>query len=77
MISSRRSSLTLLIQGENDIRCPMEQAEQMYTALNHFGCEVELLRLNNCNHGAQVGGEPALRRYRMDALKNWFNKHIK
>ncbi len=68
---------TLLIQGENDIRCPMEQAEQMYTALNHFGCEVELLRLKNCNHGAQVGGEPALRRYRMDALKNWFNKHIK
>jgi dipeptidyl aminopeptidase/acylaminoacyl peptidase len=67
---------TLLIQGENDIRCPMEQAEQMYAALQHHGCRVELLRLNNCSHGAQVGGDPALRRFRMDALKDWFRQYI-
>jgi len=75
--ASRCSTPTLLIQGENDIRCPMEQAEQMFTALQHHGCEVELLRLANCNHGAQVGGDPALRRYRMDAMKDWFKRHIK
>ncbi len=68
---------TLLIQGEDDIRCPMEQAEQMYAALEHHGCEVELLRLKNCTHGAQVGGDPALRRYRMDAMKKWFGRYIK
>lgn len=73
----RCTTPTLLIQGENDIRCPMEQAEQMYAALEHHGCEVELLRLKNCSHGAQVGGDPALRRYRMDAMKDWFARYIK
>lgn len=67
---------TLLIQGENDIRCPMEQAEQLYTILKRNGCEVELLRLANCNHALQIAGPPALRRVRMDALKGWFDKHI-
>ncbi len=67
---------TLLIQGEQDIRCPMEQAEQMYAALEHHGCTVELLRLDECSHGAQVGGKPELRRFRMDAIKAWFKTYI-
>ncbi len=67
---------TLLIQGENDIRCPMEQAEQMYVALNRGGCTVELLRLQNCNHGLELMGPPALRRYRMNAMIDWFDRHI-
>jgi dipeptidyl aminopeptidase/acylaminoacyl peptidase len=67
---------TLLIQGENDVRCPMEQAEQFYTVLKHNGCEAELLRLNNCNHAAQMFGPPPLRRVRMDAMKDWFARHI-
>jgi len=67
---------TLLIQGENDIRCPMEQAEQFFTALEHHGCTTELIRLKNCNHGAQLGGRPALRRYRMDVMKDWFARFI-
>lgn len=68
---------TLLLQGENDIRCPMEQAEQLYAALTQHGCETEFIRMKNCNHGAQIGGRPSLRRFRMDALKDWFGRHIK
>ena len=68
---------TLLLQGEDDIRCPMEQAEQFYTALVEHGCEAEFIRMKGCNHGAQIGGRPALRRFRMNALKDWFNRHIK
>ena len=67
---------TLLLQGENDIRCPMEQAEQYYTALTQHGCEAEFIRMRNCNHGAQVLGRPALRRFRMNVLKEWFDRHI-
>ena len=66
---------TLLIQGEDDLRCPMEQAEQMFVALKLAGCEVELLRLR-CSHGAQLVGTPPLRRYRMDAIRDWFARHI-
>ncbi len=68
---------TLLLQGEDDIRCPMEQAEQLYAALEHHGCEVELIRMKNCNHGAQVGGRTQLRRFRMDVMKDWFARHIR
>jgi dipeptidyl aminopeptidase/acylaminoacyl peptidase len=67
---------TLVIQGENDVRCPMEQAEQLYAVLKRAGCEAEFLRLSGCNHGLQVMGPPHLRRARMDALTDWFERHI-
>ena len=67
---------TLLIQGENDIRCPMQQAEEFYTALRHAGCDVELLRLQNCSHALQVTGPPPLRRYRMHAMHEWFDRYL-
>ena len=67
---------TLLIQGENDIRCPMEQAEQMFSIIHHAGCEVEFLRLANCSHGLEIFGPPALRIARMDAMLEWFERHI-
>ena len=67
---------SLLIQGENDIRCPMQQAEELYAALKHAGCEAELLRLQNCSHGLELIGPPPLRRYRMNALIDWFDRHI-
>ena len=67
---------TLLIQGETDVRCPMEQAEQMYTVLKRHGCTVELLRLSNCSHGPQLLGPPALRRTRMNAIREWFDRFV-
>jgi len=68
---------TLLIQGENDIRCPMEQAEQMYQTIRATDCPVELLRLNSCSHGLELVGPPPLRRYRMDAMIEWFDRYVK
>ena len=67
---------TLLLQGENDIRCPMEQAEQFFAKLHHHGCDVVLVPMKRCSHGEQVSGRPALRRFRMDALRDWFDTHI-
>jgi dipeptidyl aminopeptidase/acylaminoacyl peptidase len=67
---------TLLIQGEADVRCPMEQAEQLYTVLRRSGCAVELLRLRGCNHGLHVAGPPPLRRARMAAMREWFDRYV-
>jgi dipeptidyl aminopeptidase/acylaminoacyl peptidase len=67
---------TLLIQGEADVRCPMEQAEQLYTVLRRNGCTVELLRLRGCNHGLHIAGPPPLRRARMAALREWFDRFV-
>jgi len=68
---------TLLLQGEDDIRCPMEQAEQFYSALKDNGCEVELVRMKKCNHGGQIRGRGALRRFRLDVMRDWFDRHLR
>ena len=68
---------TLLIQGESDLRCPMEQAEQLYAVLRQNGCEVELLRLKDCCHGQELYGSPALRRLRLAVFKDWFGRYIR
>ena len=68
---------TLLLQGENDIRCPMEQGEQMFAKLKHHGCEVEFVPMQRCSHGEQMFGRPALRRFRMNVMREWFDRHIR
>lgn len=68
---------TLLIQGEDDVRCPMAEAEQLFAVLKHNGCEAELLRLKNCSHTLEIYGPPPLRRARMDAIKDWFGRHLR
>ena len=72
----RVTTPTLLIQGEEDRRCPMEQAEQYYTALHRAGCTVELFRLGHCSHATEIVGSPHLRRARMDAVKDWLARHL-
>lgn len=67
---------TLLIQGNQDIRCPVTQADELFYALQHFGCQAELIHLENCNHGGQLRGRTALRRYRMSVMRGWFDQHI-
>lgn len=67
---------TLLIQGEEDVRCPMEQAEQLFAVLKYNGCKVELLRLKGCNHALETYGPPPLRRARMNAIKDWFGRYL-
>ena len=73
----RRRTLVLLISEENDVRYPMEQVEQLYLVLNRNGCGVELPRLANCNHALRITGRPALRPMQMDALQNWFERHVR
>lgn len=68
---------TLLLQGQDDVRCPISQAEEYFSALKHYGCEVELIRMKKCNHGMQVGGRPSLRRFRMNSIRDWFDRHIR
>jgi dipeptidyl aminopeptidase/acylaminoacyl peptidase len=65
---------TLLVQGENDHRCPPEQSEQFYTTLKVNGCPVEMLRLPGSPHGGAITGAPVLRRAQNAALLEWVKK---
>ncbi len=68
---------TLLMQGNQDVRCPITQADELFYSLQHYGCKAELIHLERCNHGEQLRGRISLRRYRMSAMRDWFDQHIK
>lgn len=67
---------TLMVQGENDWRCPPEQTEQFYTRLKVAGCKVEMLRLPLSAHGATIRGNLSVRTAHNDALLDWMNRYV-
>ncbi|QSO49099.1 S9 family peptidase [Alicyclobacillus mengziensis] len=66
----------LLLHSENDLRCPMEQAEQFYTAIKRRGGEVELFRIPNASHGLSRNGKPKLRQERLQAIFGYINDRL-
>lgn len=70
------SAPILLIHSENDFRCPIEQSEQLFTALKRRGADVELLRFSEADHGLSRVGPPRLRVARLEAIVDWFRQHL-
>jgi dipeptidyl aminopeptidase/acylaminoacyl peptidase/uncharacterized protein GlcG (DUF336 family) len=66
----------LMIHSENDLRTPMCEAEQFYTALKVLGRNVVLLRYPNENHELSRSGEPWHRIHRLEAIVNWFVEYL-
>lgn len=66
----------LLLHSENDLRCPIEQAEQFYTAVKMNGGETELLRIPNASHGLSRNGKPKLRIERLQAIFGYINDRL-
>ena len=67
---------TLMVQGENDYRCPAEQSEQFYTILRANGCVAEMLRFSNSSHGGAITGSLPVRRAHREALLGWMDKYL-
>ncbi len=67
---------TLLLHGEADDRCPLNQGEQFFNTLLEVGCETEFVRYPNCSHGFISTGPP---KYRVDVLTRqlaWFRHYL-
>ena len=67
----------LLLHAENDYRCPIEQAEQMYMALKMRRCQVELVRIPNASHSLANTPAPRHRVARWRLAKEWYEGHFK
>ena len=66
----------LLIHSEEDWRCPIEQAEQFFSAIKRLGnAEVELLRFPGEGHELSRSGRPDRRVMRLEAILGWFEAH--
>jgi dipeptidyl aminopeptidase/acylaminoacyl peptidase len=66
----------LILHSENDFRCPIEQAEQLYAVLVDRGVEVELLRFPGESHELSRSGTPSLRKARFEAILDWHGRHL-
>jgi len=66
----------LIIHSEQDLRCNIEQAEQLFAALKYLGREVLFVRFEGQSHGLSRGGHPKLRLERLRHIMNWFEKHL-
>jgi len=60
---------------EEDHRCPMDQAEQVYNALHKLGVETELIRYPKEPHGMSRDGGPLHRVDRLQRIIGWFERH--
>jgi dipeptidyl aminopeptidase/acylaminoacyl peptidase len=68
---------TLFIHSDEDYRCWIAEAIQMFTSLKYFGVESRLVILKGENHDLSRSGKPKNRITRLREITNWFNKYLK
>ena len=66
----------LILHSENDYRCPVEQAEQLFIALKYKKKETEFVRFPAADHNLSRTGKPNLRVERLKHLTGWFDKYL-
>jgi len=67
----------LIIHSEQDLRCNIEQAEQMFVMLKALGKKVEMVRFPEEPHGLSRHGRPDRRVARLEWLRKWFDRYLK
>ncbi len=68
---------TMLITGEEDYRCPIEQAEQFYVALKLNKVPAELVRYQGDNHEHARSGLPKNMIDRLEIKLKWFDRFLR
>ncbi len=66
----------LILHSEQDLRCNVEQAEQLFGALKYLGREVLFVRFEGQSHGLSRSGHPKLRLERLRLIVGWFEKYL-
>jgi dipeptidyl aminopeptidase/acylaminoacyl peptidase len=66
----------LIIHSEEDHRCPIEQAEQVFIALKRLRRTTQFVRFPGENHELSRSGKPKHRRERLERILGWFQKYL-
>ncbi len=67
----------LLLQAENDYRCPIDQGEQMLSVLRVRRQIVELIRFPNASHVIACTAAPHHRYFQWKLAQDWFERFLK
>ena len=68
------STPTLVINNENDMRCPVEQGEQLFVALKRIGVDTEMIRFPDEFHSLNRTDRKIIR---LNQMLIWFDKYLK
>ncbi|MFW5419198.1 S9 family peptidase [Nocardiopsis sp. CNT-189] len=66
----------LIIHSEQDLRCPLEQAQRLFTVLKRRGAEVEMLIFPGEDHEMSRSGLPSHRTARFAAILDWWDRYL-
>lgn len=66
----------LILHGEQDLRCPIEQGEQLFIALKRLGRKTRLVRFPGAGHELSRGGHPSLRVARLSHIAGWMDEYL-
>ena len=72
----RNEAPLLLLQCENDLRCPPDQTEIVFAALRRLGRPVEMVRYPGESHLMFASGRPDRRVDRLERIVDWFRRHL-
>jgi dipeptidyl aminopeptidase/acylaminoacyl peptidase len=67
----------LILHSENDLRCPVDQADRLYVALRLLGREPEFWRFPGEGHELSRSGSPRHRVRRQEIILDFFDRHLK
>ncbi len=66
----------LIIHSEKDLRCPIEQAEQLFVYLKRLERDVRLARFPDESHELSRSGSPKRRMERLRLILSWFEERL-
>ena len=66
----------LILHAEDDLRCPIGQAEQLFVALKTLGKDVTFVRFPDENHEMSRSGRPRHRLERFRLILDWFGARL-
>jgi dipeptidyl aminopeptidase/acylaminoacyl peptidase len=67
----------LILHSEDDLRCPIAQAEELFAGLRWLGRDVEMVRFPGESHEMSRSGAPLHRRQRFEIILEWFDRYLK
>lgn len=67
----------LILHSEDDLRCPVEQSEELFIALRLLGKPVEYVRFPGESHELTRSGAPRHRIERFEILLEFFDRYLK
>ena len=75
--AGRITTPTLIVHSEDDLRCPIGQAEQLFTALLRNGIDAEMIRFPDEGHELSRSGAPRHRVERFRHILAWHDRHLR